>query len=81
MNGFATPKRPDRGLEWLDAAGQALEAGASPLVANGAEAHAALLHQAVAELTGAAPEPVLQDAAAPQASQGFALPTVPAASN
>ncbi len=52
MNGFATPKRPDRGIEWLDDAGQALEAGASPLVANGSQAHAALLQQAVAELTG-----------------------------
>jgi hypothetical protein len=81
MNGFATPKRPDRGIEWLDDAGQALEAGASPLVANGSQAHAALLQQAVAELTGAPPEPMLQDAAAPRASQGFALPMVPSASN
>jgi peptidoglycan hydrolase-like protein with peptidoglycan-binding domain len=76
MNGFATPKRPDRGVEWLGAASQALEAGASPLVANGSQAHAALLHQAVAELSGGSPAPVLQDAAAP-AITGFGLPTAP----
>ena len=63
---------PTAALEWLEASGQALEAGASPLVANGSEAHAALLQQAVAELTGGDPKPVLQDAAAPPASQGFA---------
>ena len=57
MNGFATPKRTDRGLEWLGAASEALAAGANPLVANGSQAHAALLQQAVAELSGAAPGP------------------------
>ena len=81
MNGFSTPKRPDRGVEWLEASGQALQAGASPLVANGSDAHAALLLQAVVELTGADPKPLLQEAAAPPVSQGFALPMLPAASN
>lgn len=82
MNGFATPKRPDRGVEWLDTAAQALAAGATPLVANGAQAHAALIEQAVAELTGARSEPVLQGAAAtPSGDQVFVLPMVPARSN
>ncbi len=76
MNGFATPKRPDRGLEWLGAASDALAAGASPLVANGAAAHAALLHQAVAELSGTGAAPILQDAAAPAGvAPAFGLPT------
>lgn len=79
MNGFATPKRSDRGLEWLGAAAGALAAGANPLVANGAAAHAALLEQAVAELSGTAPPPVLQDAAASVPLMGLALPTAPAA--
>lgn len=79
MNGFATPKRSDRGLEWLGTAAEALAAGANPLVANGAAAHVALLAQAVAELSGTAPAPVLQDAAATVPLQGLALPTAPAA--
>jgi peptidoglycan hydrolase-like protein with peptidoglycan-binding domain len=79
MNGFATSKRSDRGLEWLGAAAQALSAGANPLVANGASAHAALLEQAVAELSGTAPAPVLQDAAASVPLQGLALPAAPSA--
>lgn len=78
MNGFATPKRTDRGLEWLGSASEALAAGANPLVANGSQAHAALLRQAVAELSGAAPAPVLQDAAATAPLEGLALPTAPA---
>jgi peptidoglycan hydrolase-like protein with peptidoglycan-binding domain len=82
VNGFATPKRPDRGVEWLDAAASALAAGATPLVASGADTHVALIEQAVAQLTGAEPEPVLQDAAAaPPAGQVFALPVAPASSN
>jgi peptidoglycan hydrolase-like protein with peptidoglycan-binding domain len=79
INGFATPKRSDRGLEWLGAAAEALAAGASPLVTNGAQTHAALLEQAVAELSGTATAPVLQDAAAPAPLKGLALPTAPAA--
>ena len=81
MNGFATPKRSDHGLEWLGTAAEALAAGASPLVANGARAHAALLQQAVAELAEGASAPVLQDAAATAPLKGLALPTAPAAAS
>ena len=81
INGFATPKRPDRGIEWLADASAALDAGATPLVANGAADHADLLRQAVLELSGGTPAPVLQDAAAAPATGGFVLPTAQAGSN
>jgi peptidoglycan hydrolase-like protein with peptidoglycan-binding domain len=79
VNGFATPKRTDRGLAWLGAASAALADGASPLVTNGSQAHAALLQQAVAELDGGSAAPLLQDAAATAPAGGLALPMAPAA--
>lgn len=81
MNGFAAPKRPDRGLAWLSDASAALAAGATPLVARGSETHAALIEQAVAELGGTAGKPVLQDAAASAPGQGFVLPAAPGPSS
>jgi len=77
MNGFAAPRRPDRGLPWLSDAGAALAAGATPLVARGSETHAALIEQAVAALSGGSAAPVIQDAAAPAGSQAFLLPGAP----
>jgi peptidoglycan hydrolase-like protein with peptidoglycan-binding domain len=74
VNGFATPRRPDRGVGWLSDAASALEAGATPLVAGAAD-HAALLQQAALSLGGGTPGPVLQEAAAPEAGPGFVLPT------
>ena len=76
LNGFAAPRRADRGLEWLGIATTALDAGAVPLVPVGAAARVALIDQAVATLSGTAPRPMLQEAAAPPASGGFALPMV-----
>jgi peptidoglycan hydrolase-like protein with peptidoglycan-binding domain len=82
MNGFATPRRPDRGLEWLGATVEALEGGAAPLVASGGAARTDLLRQAVLTLSGdAPPEAVVQDAAAPEQPQGFVLPVPEAAAN
>lgn len=74
INGFAAPKRNDRGLEWLTVATTALDAGAVPLVPVGAMARVALIDQAVATLSGANPRPILQEAAAPTAGEGFVLP-------
>lgn len=75
LNGFATPKRPDHGLEWLGKTAAALDAGASPLVINGAEGRAGLLRQAVLSIGGSPADPVLQDAAAaPAGSALFVLP-------
>ncbi len=76
MNGFAAPRRTERGLEWLQVATEALVSGADPLVAAGASARTELIEQAVAALSGSAPRPVLQDAAAVpgQGAQGFVLP-------
>ncbi len=80
LNGFATPKRTDRGLEWLTSASDALAAGASPLVASGG--HADLLHQAVVVMSGGTAAPVLQDAAAAApAGSGFVLPVPKPVSN
>jgi len=79
INGFAAPKRPDRGLEWLGAASDALAAGASPLVANGSAAHVALVQEAVAQLSGRPAAPVLQDAAAP--APAFGLPSAKGAAS
>src|SRR5690606_16308669 len=74
INGFAAPKRNDRGLEWLTVATTALDAGAVPLVPVGAMARVALIDQAVATLSGANPRPILQEAAAPTTGEGFVLP-------
>jgi hypothetical protein len=74
LNGFGTPKRTDRAAEWLTDASDALDAGATQLVAN--PDHAVLLRQATLVLSGAAPAPMLQDAAAQTgAGGGFVRPT------
>ncbi len=54
LNGFAAPKREDRGLEWLTVATGALDAGAAPLVPVGADARLDLLQQAMATIDGTA---------------------------
>lgn len=65
LNGFGTPKRPDRGAEWIEIAAGALDTGAGPLVTTGGEARPDLLRRATLALTGRADEPIVQDAAAP----------------
>jgi hypothetical protein len=75
LNGFAAPKREDRGLDWLTVATGALESGAAPLVPVGADARLDLLKQAVATIDGTATIPVLQDAAATVPVPSFVLPT------
>ena len=81
LNGLAVPKRPDRGIEWIDVAVEGLDAGPSPLVAGNADTHLALLRQAVMTVSGDQKGAVLQDAAAPAASGGFVLPMPQAQSN
>jgi peptidoglycan hydrolase-like protein with peptidoglycan-binding domain len=75
LNGFAAPKREDRGLEWLTVATGALDAGAAPLVPVGSDARAGLLQQAIATINGTEPPPVLQDASATVPAPAFVLPT------
>ena len=74
INGFGTPKRPDRGLAWVEVAVEGLEAGATPLVAGNADNHLGLLREAVLTMSDAPKGAVVQDAAAPAAGGGFVLP-------
>ena len=79
LQGFGVAKRGDRAVDWLDAAIDAVAAGASPVVAPGAPERVALLRRALDLSTGRGPSEVLSDAAAPAgALPGFALPAAPA---
>ncbi len=80
LNGFAAPKRTDRGMEWLEVAILSLESGSSPLVSTGGAGRTQLLKAAVQSATGVSAGPVLQDASAP-VSGGFVLPGATAAAN
>ena len=69
MNGFATPKRPDRGIEWLDDAGTGARSWFQPARGERLAGACGAAPAGRRRTPGAAPEPMLQDAAAPQASQ------------
>jgi hypothetical protein len=79
MGGYGTPKRTDRGLDWLTVGVTALEGGATPVVAPGAPERVLLLRQAVVRMDDpeAGKAEVLTDAAAP-AVPTFAMPVKPA---
>ena len=72
MNGFATPKRPDRGLDWLGRRVRGARRGGEPAGrATAPRRTPRCSQQAVAELTGGSAAPVLQDAAAPAGEPGL----------
>lgn len=77
MNGFATPKRSDRAMEWYEISIAALDSGASPLVVSAGNARTELLRIAVAGGTGAAPQPVIKDASVPSGEAGSFLMPMP----
>ena len=79
MGGFGTPRRPDRGVQWLETSVEALNGGASPLVAVGAPERLALMNRVLMTLTGATETETLQEAAAPGGLM-FVLPTTGAPS-
>ena len=80
MGGFGTPRRPDRGVQWLETSVAALQGGASPLVAVGSADRAALLSRALMSLNGASETETVQEAAAPGGLM-FVLPTTEGSSN
>jgi len=80
MGGFGTPRRPDRGVQWLETSVAALQGGASPLVAVGSADRAALLRRALMSLTGAPATETVREAAAPGGLM-FVLPTTEGSSN
>ena len=63
--GFAVPRRLDRGLEWLAVAVTALEGGATPLVTANSSQRTALLRQAVATASGQTAGSTLSPASSP----------------
>jgi len=78
MQGFGVSRRGDRAVEWLTAAIDAMEQGASPVVSPGTPERVALLRRSLDMATGT-PGEVLSDAAAPATGlPGFVLPTAPA---
>ena len=82
MNGFSTPKRPDRADQWYEIAIDALDSGASPLVPASGTGRTELLRAAVAGESGTPAQPVLKDASAnPGEAKAFLMPMGGASSN